>query len=82
MDRLGFQTLGLHSTLRYVDTPLTPSTAKVGSAPLIPPVYDHQPHAATKGTHGRMPPQFSSGTLFPHPKRGYTDTRPVCASRC
>ena len=50
LDRHGFHTLGLHSTLRYVDTPLTPSTAKLGSAPLLPPEYDHQPDAATKGT--------------------------------
>jgi hypothetical protein len=62
----GVYSLGLHSTLRYVDTPLTPSTAKAGSAPLIPPEYDHQPDAATKGTQERLPPQFSSGTLFPH----------------
>ncbi len=28
-------------------------------------------YAATKGTQEWLPPQFSSGTLFPHPRRGY-----------
>jgi len=72
MDRFGFHTLKLHSTLRHVDAPFSPSTAKVRYAPLLstrlrPPALN----AATKGTQGRLPPQFSSGTLFPHPRRGY-----------
>jgi hypothetical protein len=83
MDRLGFHTLELHSALRYVDTPLTPSTAKAGSAPPIPPEYDHQPDAATKGTQEADAAPVFLWHTFPPPKDAATQlVRPVCASRC
>jgi hypothetical protein len=72
--------LGLHSPLRYVDTPLTPSTAKVGFAPLLPPKSDHQRFTLRpKGTQGRLPPQFSSGRFSPTRDVATQMVRPVCA---
>jgi len=68
MDRHGFHTLGLHSTLRYVDTPLTPSTAKVGSAPLIPPLRPPALIAATKWHTGADAAPVFLWTPFPHPE--------------
>jgi hypothetical protein len=59
--RWGYTPLALR---RYPSYPIDGE----GGAPLLPPEYDHQPDAATKGTQERLPPQFSSGTLFPHQK--------------
>ena len=70
MDRHGVYSLGLHPPYA-TSIPLVPHRRRRRVPPRsFHPCTTTSLDAATKGTQERMPPQFSSGTLFPHPRRG------------
>ena len=73
---------GAYTPLALRRYPSTPSTAKVGFAPLIPPLRPPALNAATKWHTGAVAAPVFLWTPFPHPRRGYADSRPVCARRC
>jgi hypothetical protein len=75
MDRSGLQTRGLQPALRTSLPPFPRDGEGVLPPRLFRPFRPTALDAATRGTHGRLPPQFSSGLLSPHLRRGYANAR-------